>query len=177
VHADDDSVMAAPPAPLGAPPDGSAQPSPPRARTRPRRVVLGVVAGLVVAGGGGVFGVHAYAEHTVCSALQGDGGLAAASADGGSAQPSTDSAAELERAAANLRGSARLLLVDRSLRTAVDGIADDADRMAGVVRSAQDGTGGAPAFRQVLVIAGSLNSHARAAQTACGLPATGIFNG
>jgi hypothetical protein len=169
VYADHDSVTAAPAGPAPVPPS--------RARTRPGRLVLGVVAGIVVAGGGGVFGVHAYAEHTVCSALEGDGGLAAASADGGSVQPSTDSAAELERAAANLRGSARLLIFDRPLRTAVHGIAGDADRMAGVVRSAQDGTGGAQAFRQVLVIAGSLNTHARAAQTACGLPATGIFNG
>ena len=183
MHADHDSVMSVP-APRGPAPDadGPAQPPwgpPPTARPRRsgKRLALGLVAAAVVVGAGGVSGVHAYAEHTVCSALEGDGGLAAASADGGSAEPGTDSAAELEKAAGNLRDSARLLIFDRSLRTAVEGIADDADQMAGVVRSAQTGTGGPQAFRKVLVVAGSLNTHARAAQTACGIPATGIFNG
>jgi hypothetical protein len=71
-----------------------------------------------------------------------------------------------------------MLVFDTSLRKAVNGLADDVDNLANLLDSSasadDSATGGG--FAELMMVAASVNGHARQAQRACGLPATGIFN-
>lgn len=147
-------------------PAGAPLPKPSRNR---RGLAVGLLAGLVVLGGGSTVGLHAYAKHSVCAAFTADGGLT--TGDQGTAGKT-----DLRDAAAQMRTTARLLLFDADLRAAVDGMADDAERLAKL----QDAVNAKNATRELVgemvLVAGSVNSHARQAQLACGLPPVGVFN-
>jgi hypothetical protein len=176
------------------PPPGETQPwmvqfnsqpaiAPMRRRGPWKAVVIGIVA-LAAVVGGGATGVNAYAKHTVCSTLKGEspgaarGGSTEAGDDGA---PSAAELAEMRKDADTLRTYGRMLVVSGGLREAVDGLADDEDQMVGLVKSATaagdiDEATAKKQLAELVTIVGSVNSHAREAQRACGLPVTGIFN-
>nr|WP_221375246.1 hypothetical protein [Actinoplanes polyasparticus] len=147
-----------------------------RARNVPRKaLVVGVIAvGALL--GAGTAGVNAYAKHQVCAALEGDSSLTGSA---GSEAPTEAQFTQVRKGADQMRGYARMLVIDGDLRSAVNGLADDADQLVDVL--ATTGTGsvdriaGGGGMTELLTIAGSVNSHARAAQRACDLPVTGIF--
>jgi hypothetical protein len=143
-----------------------------------KKLIVGLVVGLVVALGVGATGVNAWAKHSVCASIQ-DENLS----DGGSSGSSSDGLdqgdiAEMRHVADQLRNRARMLVFDTSLRKAVNGLADDVDNLANLLDSSasadDSATGGG--FAELMMVAASVNGHARQAQRACGLPATGIFN-
>jgi hypothetical protein len=129
-------------------------------------LVFGLIGAVVLLAGGTVFGVNAYAKNEICSAMKSD---PAPTASGSDATAGT--AAQMRRAAGDLRRSARMLVIDRDLHNAVDGLADDLDQLATITGQADDAT----SFASIMTLATSANSHATQAQTACGLPAVGIF--
>lgn len=153
-------------------------PVPPARRGPGRALVIGLVAvvGLLGAGAGGA---HAYAKHSVCSMMEDDSavvGEASGSSSAG-AVPTAAEFAKMRDGADELRGYGRMLVFDGDLRSAVNGLADDLDQIADLFTSAgstEDVVAGR-GFTELVTIAGSLNSHARAAQRGCGLPVKGIF--
>ncbi|WP_250036322.1 hypothetical protein [Paractinoplanes maris] len=154
------------------------QPNAPAARKRggPRKaLVIGAIAvvGLL---GAGTAGVNAFARHEVCSALEGDSTLTGSA---GSEAPTAGQFEQVRQGADEMRGYSRMLVLDGDLSAAVDGLADDADQLVDVLSA--NGTGSVEqiaaggGMAELLTLAGSINSHARAAQRACDLPVTGIF--
>jgi hypothetical protein len=125
------------------------------------RMTAGVVVAALVAAGAAVFAVNSYAHHAICAEVQ-DALLPDATSWSG--------------AAADLRAHSRTLLVDGNLKTAALTLADDLDRMATLEPTVETGTRSPTATGRLLVIAGTVNTHARLAQQACGLPLTGVFS-
>jgi hypothetical protein len=72
-----------------------------------------------------------------------------------------------------------MVLFDGDLRSAANGLADDADQLADMLSTSESGSAEEIAanggFAEMVTLAGSVNSNARQAQRACGLPATGLF--
>lgn len=163
-----------PPADRGAPPAGTpyAGERSPRRRSGGSRPgpLIGLVAAATVLGGGGVFGLNAYAERTVCAALRSDDSrpVAGDPATGGTAT-------ELRATAGRLHSYARMLVLDRDLHRAVDSLADDLDRWAALTQKKAGVSNPAdPATASIGAVAGSVDTHVKAARKACGRPATGI---
>jgi hypothetical protein len=152
-------------------------PPPPR-RGRHRLLLVGLVAAVVVVLGVGATGANAYARQAICSTMADNSTLGARSA------PTSDgrfTRAELDGMhgrADDLRDRARMLVFDRDLRSAAYGLADDVDNIANLLGSS--GTAESVALggglAELLMVAASVNGHARQAQRACGLPTTGLLN-
>ena len=135
-----------------------------------RSLAFGLVAGVLVISGGVAFGLNTYARKTICGGLDGGGGSSSAAAGG------SDAVAQFEDAAGEMHTYARLLFFDPDLRRATDGLAADLDQMAVLARKAGGVTDpDATELTSIVALATSVNSHAMAAQRACGLPAKGIF--
>ena len=159
-----------------APPPWPGHPQPvgmPAGRRTPTALIVGILAAVVLVPVGATVGVHAYAKHTVCGALEGDSPLAGGSAPEGGTPGNGPDVAEIRDAADGLRTYAWMLVFDGDLKDAVNGLADDVDQMADLVGA--PGDDGAGAFAELFTIAASVNTHARQAQRACDLPVTGIF--
>jgi hypothetical protein len=133
----------------------------PRVR-QPGRLVAGVTAAALVAAAAGVFAINSYARHAICTQVQ-DALLPDATSWSG--------------AAADLRSHSRLLWFDGDLKSAALILAGDLDRMAALEPAVDAGTRSATTTGKLLVIAGTVNTDARTAQQACGLPLTGVFAG
>jgi hypothetical protein len=152
----------------------------PRRRGPGKALAIGLVV-LVALLGLGAGGVNAYAKHSVCQSLKGEsdtigGGDSGQSSDDG--MPTKADLDEMRTAADNLRGYGHMLIFNGDLREAVNGFADDVDQIADLLGSAGGSATSADQsdLTKLVTIAGSMNSHAREAQKACGLPVTGIFN-
>ncbi|MEU4244214.1 hypothetical protein [Actinoplanes sp. NPDC026619] len=173
------------PAPNGGagwPPQGAApwQPGyPPPARPGNHKpLIIGLIAVLVIGLGAGAIGTNAWAKHSICAAMENDTITGSSSAGSSSGGLSQSDLAEMRHVAEQLRGRARLLIFDGTLRTAVKGLADDVDNIANLLGSSsstEDALLGG-GFAELMMVAASVNGHARQAQRACGLPARGIFN-
>jgi hypothetical protein len=161
--------------PLPPPRPGDAgHPPPSGGRTGLRKAgIIGLIA-VTTLTGAGAFGVNSYAKHTVCSSLEGDLAFGTESFDASSDWTSADGLTKMRDTSDELRGQARMLIFDTDLRSAMNGFADDVDRLADLVGSEEGdfGTG----FVQLISLAGSVNSHAMQAQRACGLPAEGVLD-
>ena len=145
---------------------------PSRSKAGRTLVAVGIVAVVV---GGGAFGMNAYAKNVVCSALKDDNGpIAAADADDNTSAASD--AAGMREVGDKMRNYSRMLVIDQSLSSAVSGLAEDVDQLADLREQADSDDMGFEAFGQMITLAGSINTHARQAQRACGLPVTGIPN-
>ena len=154
--------------------------APMRRRGPWKAVVIGIVA-LAAVVGGGAAGVNAYAKHTVCSTLKGESPGAAQSGSTDDGAPSAAELAEMRKDADTLRTYGHMLVFSGGLQEAVNGLADDEDQMVDLVKSAtaagnSDDATAKKELTQLVTIVGSVNSHAREAQRACGLPVIGIFN-
>ncbi|WP_203817651.1 hypothetical protein [Paractinoplanes ferrugineus] len=150
----------------------------PARRGPTRKLLIGLVAALVVALVGGTAGVNAWAEHSICASIE-DEKLSDSGSSGSSSEGlDRGDIADLRHVADQLRNRARLLVFDTSLRKAVDGLADDVDNLADLLDSSATTDNGAMdgGFAELIMVAASVNGHARQAQRACGLPATGVFN-
>jgi hypothetical protein len=162
---------------------GEQPPMPPYLEPRSRRrsgglrtgLIIGVLSAVVVIFGGGAAGMNAYAKHTICSSLKSDNDI---SSDSGSSTASTAAteAADMDKTATELRRYGKMLVLSRGLHKAVDGLADDIGQMATLTRKASADTLDDGDLASVATLAASVNTHAEAAQTACGLPATEIFH-
>jgi hypothetical protein len=130
--------------------------------------------GAVAIFGIGAFGTNAYAKNAVCSALEEDAGFAGTAAEEKQQAEATPPDVEQMREVSDeLRGYGRMLVLDGDLKSAVNGLADDMDQLAGLVGA--EGSTPENGFAELVTIAGSLNSHAREAQRACGLPVRGFL--
>ncbi|GIF26910.1 hypothetical protein BJ973_003551 [Actinoplanes tereljensis] len=137
-------------------------------------LVVAVVAAIVV----GAAAVNAYARHSICTAMEDDASLGGTSARTSSGQYTQAELDDMHGEADDLRGRARMLLFDRDLRSAVNGLADDVDNIANLLGSTGSAENAAlgSGFAELLMVAASVNGHARQAQRACGLPANGLLN-
>jgi hypothetical protein len=131
-------------------------------------IALGV---LVVFAGGGAYGADAYAKKQVCGQVKALT-AGAGKSEGSSPDQSSD---DIHTEADAMRSKARLLVFDRDLKSAVDGLADDADRSADLRDQLRSSTGSATVVAQALTLVGSIDTHVRSAQKACQLPVTGIL--
>ncbi len=133
---------------------------------------LAVLAMLLVLGGGAA-AVNAYAKHTVCEAMETTG----TRPDNGArstGRSTTEAVATMHDTADRMRTYSRMLLFDRTLRSAVTGLADDVDELATISTDLADQQLGTAALTHFFEVVNSVNTHARDAQRACGLPANGI---
>jgi hypothetical protein len=151
----------------------------PARRRNPWKAVVVGVAGLVAVLGAGAGGVNAYAKHSVCSTLKGER-MSSGSSANDDAGPTAADLAEMRKDADTLRSYGRMLVFSGDLREAVDGLADDEDQFVDLLKSVSADTAGdeaaaKKALTRMVTVAGSVNSHARQAQGACGLPVTGIL--
>ena len=142
-------------------------------------LIIGAVA-LVALVGVGTFGVNSYAKRTICSSLKSDDAFSSGSGSDSAksspaAGPTDAELADLRKGADEMRNYGRMLVLDGDLKSAVNGLADDMVQMTDVFTKAKK----APTpklFTQLVTVAGSVNSHVRQAQKACGLPVTGVFD-
>jgi hypothetical protein len=154
----------------------------PARRRNPWKAVVFGVAGLVAVLGAGAGGVNAYAKHSVCSTLKGESSqMSSGSSANDDAGPTAADLAEMRKDADTLRSYGRMLVFSGDLREAVDGLADDEDQFVDLLKSVSADTAGdeaaaKKALTRMVTVAGSVNSHARQAQGACGLPVTGILD-
>jgi hypothetical protein len=146
-----------------------------RPRRGPRKVWIAGAIAAVVLSAAATFGLSAYAKHTVCSSLSEGATFNNTLSDNSSDEPSADDIDKMRDAADDLRSYGRLVMFDQDLRSAVNGFADDIDQLADLMGATGDDDDG-EGFAQLLTLAGSVNTHVRQAQQACGLPVKGIFN-
>jgi hypothetical protein len=146
-------------------------PPPVAAPPRRGRLIAGVVAGVLAAGVGGVVSADAYAKHVICTAVRND--LAAGATGAADDSDDPDQVGNISAAATRLHRYGNLLMFHGSLATAAAALAGDLDQLA-ALQNAPAGSS-ATVRAKVMVIAGSVNTHARATQRACGLPASGVF--
>ncbi|WP_030438647.1 hypothetical protein [Actinoplanes subtropicus] len=134
-----------------------------------QKLALIAVVALVVLGGGGAFAADAWAKGQVCDAVQGLGDDTAASSGkkGGSDEPAV---AELDDAEKALNSRADLLFFHGELKEATHDLADDVDTLKTIVGKGHLDDPDAKTVTQLLAMAASMDSHARKAQRACGLP-------
>jgi hypothetical protein len=152
------------------PPAGGVRP----ARRRPRTALIVAAVATVAIFGVGAFGTNAYAKNAVCSAMEKETALTGATAAEEQPEQTTPDIEQMREVSDELRGYGRMLILDGDLKSAVNGLADDMDQLAGLIGS--EGDPPANGFAELMTIAGSLNSHAREAQRACGLPVRGFLN-
>ncbi|MEU8238312.1 hypothetical protein AB0C07_08710 [Actinoplanes missouriensis] len=147
---------------------------PPRLRRQGVLVVAGVAAGLLVLGGGAAFGATAYAKHDVCSDIARDAETLIGVED-----VTTGADAALGTVQNRLETTSRLLMTDSDLRSAVHGLAADVGQMETLRQAIKSNPGGGVGdyLAEGVSLFGSLNTHIRQVQLACGLPATGIPTG
>ncbi|MEV6846403.1 hypothetical protein [Actinoplanes sp. NPDC051411] len=164
----------------------SAPPAAPQPRRGPWKAVAFGIIGLVALVGAGAGGVNAYAKHTVCEDLKAEAAQVTQQSPASSASSDDDAAptaaelAEARKYADKLRTYGHMLVFSGGLQEAVNGLADDEDQLVDLVNSA---TANPPAddatakkeLARLMTVVGSVNSHARLAQGACGLPVTGIL--
>jgi hypothetical protein len=150
--------------------EGAYLPSRPE-RLRRWGMVGGIVfVGLAIAVGGGAFGADAYATHAICAAV---GRTEPTRTPDGAAK---NSAVALDQARRTLEDTAALLFFHPALRDATRGLSHDLADMR-LLQDAGDPAAAAPEVSgRLLVVAMSVDNHARQAQTACGLPAEGVLN-
>lgn len=153
--------------------------APARRRGPSKGVAIGLVA-LVAVLGALAGGVNAYAKHEVCSQLKGESSALNQSSASSDAGPTDAELAQMRKDADTLRGYGHMLVFSGGLREAVNGLAADEDEMVNLVKSAgaaspTDEAAAKKALTELVTVVGSVNSHARQAQSACGLPVTGIL--
>lgn len=153
-------------APYGAPP--APFPGRPRRSRGPLIAALAAL-GLLLVLGGGAAAVNAYAKHTVCTAMESTGTTSASTA-----RSTTDAIATMHDTADRMRTYSRMLLFDRTLRAAVTGLAEDVEELATISTGLTTDQVGTAALTHFFEVVNSVNTHARDAQRACGLPANGI---
>ncbi|BEL05562.1 hypothetical protein Q0Z83_037530 [Actinoplanes sichuanensis] len=156
---------AAPQPPFVGPPSTA-----PRMRGRAAVVIAGV-AGLLVLSGGAALGSTAYAKSELCPIVADENGSFM-----DATKSSDDAGAALSGLQSQLQTKARMLVFDDELQSAVRGLAGDVGQAATLRRAiaANPGAGMGDYFAELLSLFGSMNTHVREAQLACGLPATGI---
>jgi len=139
-----------------------------------RKLALIALAALLVVGGGGAFVADAWAKGQVCDAVQGfgdqTGGAKAAKSSTKKAIRDEPTVAELDAAEKSLNSRADLLFFHGALKDATQDLADDADTLKTMVAKGSLDDPDAKTLTQLLALAASLDSHARRAQRACGLP-------
>jgi hypothetical protein len=144
----------------------------PGRRTGPRAAVI-LAAALTVLGGSGAYAADTWAKGEVCDAVR---ALSKSSAPaGGKAKSAVPTKAEVEAAGASLETRARLLFFHADLRDATHGLAGDLASIARFAATAEAGDPDAAGFTERLAVAASIESHAREAQRACGLPVRSLF--
>jgi hypothetical protein len=146
-----------------------ARPIPPGRRKK--RLIIGIVAAVVLVGSG-TLGLNGYAKHRICSAL-GEGSTLSTFAGGSSDEPSATEVAKMRQGGDELRAYGHLLMFDPDLRSAVNGFADDIDRLADLMGDTSNEGG---AFTELVTLASSVDTHVRQAQEACGQPVRGILH-
>jgi len=135
-----------------------------------KKLALIALVALVVIGGGGAFAADAWAKGQVCDAVQGldnDSSAKSGSKKGGTDEPTV---AELDAAEKGLNSRANLLFFHGDLKEATHDLADDVDTLKTMVAKGKLDNPDAKTITQLLAFAASLDSHARKAQRACGLP-------
>jgi hypothetical protein len=165
----------APPVPPP-PPVAYFAPMPPK-RSRPGLKLLVATAVLLVAGGGGVaYGADAYAKSKICdeiAAVTGDPGTTAS--DRPAAEPATAEPTDSTTFRSQIQGmrrSAKLLVFDPKLKSAVEGLADDAEDA--LTLRPEVGADPTDTMQRAILLAGRIDGHVRTAQQACGQRVTGI---
>jgi hypothetical protein len=161
----------------------SQPPMAPQSRRGPWKAVAFGIVGLIALLGAGAGGVNAYAKHSVCADLKAEAAQMnqeSSSSSDDDAAPTAADLADERKDADQLRTYGRMLVFSGDLREAVNGLADDEDQMVALVKSATDGPPADDAaakkeLARLVTVVGSVNSHARLAQGACGLPVTGIL--
>jgi hypothetical protein len=154
----------------------SQPPAAPGKRRSPwKAVTIGLVV-LVAVLGGGAGGANAYAKHSVCSTLKGE----STALNQDSAKTDDAEMAEMREDADTLRRYGHMLVISGDLREAVNGLADDEDQLVDLLKSTgtaspSNEAAAKKALTELMTVVGSVNSHAREAQKACGLPVTGIL--
>lgn len=150
-------------------------PTKPVRNRRPVGVVVAGAAGILLLGGGAAYAANAYAKNEVCSAVK-DNNSSIFDDKANDSESTADDVAEMESVKNKLENASRMLVFDNKLKGAVDGFASDIDRILSLKRANDANPAEAVSdFAEILSLIGSVNTHARAAQEACGLPATGIF--
>ena len=137
-----------------------------------KKLALIAVVALVVIGGGGAFAADAWAKGQVCDAVTGladdtNGSSAKSGSGKNSGKPTV---AELDAAEKALNSRASLLFFHSDLKDATHDLADDVDTLKTLVAKGKLAHPDAKTATQLLALAASLDSHARKAQRACGLP-------
>ena len=129
-----------------------------------KKLALIALMALLVAGGGGAFAADSWAKGEVCDAVRDLGNETGKTSGkkGGSDEPTV---AELDAAEKALNSRANLLFFHGDLKEVTHDLADDAGTLKTMV--AKDN---AKNVTRLLALAASLDSHARRAQRACGLP-------
>jgi hypothetical protein len=144
--------------------------APVRGGGRSGRVIAGIAAAaLLLLGGAAAVGADAWAKGSVCDAVEqlGKGG-------GGSAGGPTSS--DLDEAEVALKARARLLFFHGELRDATHGLADDIAAIRQMQKTVGADDPGESELTQMVLIAASVDSHARKAQRACGLPEQSLLD-
>ncbi|WP_306215103.1 hypothetical protein [Actinoplanes sp. RD1] len=128
-------------------------------------VLVGLGLGLVLAAG--AVATNAYAKHSICTAMESTGTHR-------STMTEDDAISTIHDAADRMRGYGRLLLFDRSLKSAIDSLAADMDELATLSGALTGSTASTDSLARFFQVMSAVNTHARDAQRACGLPADGI---
>jgi hypothetical protein len=155
----------------------------PQPRRGPWKAVAFGIIGLIALVGAGAGGVNAYAKHSVCQDLRAEAAQMnqePTSSSDDDAAPTAADLAEERKDAGKLRTYGHMLVFSGDLREAVNGLADDEDQLADLWKSVAadppaDDAAAKKEIAQLVTVVGSVNSHARLAQRACGLPVTGIL--
>jgi hypothetical protein len=132
-----------------------------------------VAAALLIGVGAGT--ANAYAKHTICSAIESSKATNANSTDDTADQDLKTQIAEAHTTADQMRTYSHMLVFSPSLKSATTGLAEDFDQFADLASSATASGPDADTLAKALTVVGSLNTHARQAQRACGQPVTGIL--
>lgn len=138
-----------------------------------QKLALIALVALVVLAGGGAFAADAWAKGQVCDAVQGlgdDTGTNSGKSSGKKGSSDEPTVAELDAAEKGLNSRADLLFFHGELKEATHDLADDVDTLKTMVAKGTLDDSDAKNVTHLLALAGSLDSHARKAQRACGLP-------
>jgi hypothetical protein len=139
-----------------------------------------VVGALVVVAGVGAFGADAWAKGQVCDAVKQwsgidsssgkSGGKGGSNSDGESAESVMPTVAEINEVESGLNSRASLLFFHGDLKVATHELADDFGSAKTLVQSGKLDNPDDKTLTQLVALAGSLDTHTRKAERACGLP-------